>query len=177
MAQSNERRRTLVVNRELQQRIIFAVSLVPTIGLALACVIVAVFCRRLLGEAMRADAQLPSLVPLFLSLLGFVIVSAIVVVLQALRFSHRIAGPAYRLLKSMERLRSGDLAFRVHLRKGDHLVELADELNRVLDYLNEHPPRGATTGSDIVEVEADEPEPELELAGADAAGDTHPARG
>lgn len=148
-----KRRKRVVVNEKQQRRIILAVALVPTIGLTFSAVIVAVFCRRLLGEASLAEADLPSLVPLFLSVLGFVIVSGLVVLHQALRFSHRIAGPTYRINESIKRVRSGDVGFRINLRKGDYLGEIADEMNLLLDWLNENPPEGVTTGSDVVKVD------------------------
>lgn len=149
---NKNRRKVLVVNENMQRRIILAVALLPTIGLTTAAVIVAVFCRRLLGEASQAEADLPSLVPLFLSVLGFVVVCGVVVLHQALRFSHKIAGPVYRITRSMERIREGDVGFRVNLRRGDYLTEIADELNLLLDWLNENPPPGVRTGSDVVEV-------------------------
>ena len=43
--------------------------------------------------------------------------------------SHKIAGPVYRLKRSLEQITAGDLALRVHLRKGDDLQDLADQLN------------------------------------------------
>jgi len=152
MAPSERRRRTLIVNEPLQKRIIVAVSSIPTLGLAVSTLIVAVFCRRLLHEAMEQDIELPSLVPLFLAVLGFTLASGAVVVFQALRFSHRIAGPAYRLIQSMERVRTGDISFRVNLRRGDHLTEVAAEMNNLLDWLNENPPAGVRTGTDVVRV-------------------------
>lgn len=150
--EGRNRRRILVVNEPLQKRIILGISLIPTFGLTACTLIVAVFCRRLLSEASVNDVDLPSLVPLFVSVLGFTLASGAVVVFQALRFSHRIAGPAYRLVRSMERMRSGDLAFRVNLRRGDHLTEVAAEMNRLLDWLNANPPSGARTGTDVVEL-------------------------
>jgi hypothetical protein len=168
MASHERRRRTLIVNEQLQKRIIVAVSLIPTVGLAVSTLIVAVFCRRLLGEAMTQDVELPSLVPLFLAVLGFTLASGAVVVFQALRFSHRIAGPAYRLIKSMQRIRTGDVGFRVTLRRGDHLTEVATELNNLLDWLNENPPAGVKTGSDLIrvgrspEIDADDDEDPVE---------------
>lgn len=152
MASNERRRRTLIVNEPLQKRIIVAVSLIPTVGLALATLIVAVFCRRLLGEALEQDVDLPSLLPLFVSILGFTLAAGAVVVFQAMRFSQRIAGPAYRLIKSMERIRSGDISFRVNLRRGDHLTEVAAEMNNLLDWLNDNPPDGVRTGTDLVRV-------------------------
>src|SRR5262245_31533065 len=96
---SGNRRKKLIVNSGAQRRIVLAVSLCPSIALASATLVVAVFCRKLLGEASRAEVLLPSLLPLFFSMLGFVAVSAIVILVQALRFSHRIAGPSYRVIK------------------------------------------------------------------------------
>lgn len=156
MAETSTRRRLLVVNKELQKRIVLAVILVPTIGLAMSTMVVAVFCRRLLSESLTVDAELPSLVPLLVSVLLFFTICSLVMAVQGLRFSHRIAGPAYRLCKSLEQIRSGDIDFRVSLRRGDYLTEIADELNATLDWLNENPPdtvvhRG---GGDIVEVAA-----------------------
>jgi hypothetical protein len=136
------RRKILIINEPLQKQIVLAISLMPTFGLAACTLIVAVFCRRLLGEASFYEIELPSLVPLFLSILAFTVAAGVVGILQAVRFSHRIAGPAYRLIKSMERMRSGDIAFRIQLRKGDHLTEIADEMNRLLDWLNANPPPG-----------------------------------
>lgn len=152
MPSNERRRRTLIVNEPLQKRIILAVSLIPTLGLAVSTLIVAVFCRRLLGEASAQEVELPSLVPLFLAVLGFTVASGAVVVFQALRFSNRIAGPAYRLVKSMERIRGGDIGFRVNLRRGDHLIDVATEMNNLLDWLNENPPAGVKRGSDLVRV-------------------------
>src|SRR5690606_1252387 len=145
-------RRILLVNEPLQKRVILAVAALPTVGLAACGLLVAAFCRDLLVEATERDVELPTLVPLFLAILGFTLAVAALVVFQALRFSHRIAGPAYRLVKSRERIRSGDICFRVILRRGDHLSEVAAELNNLLDWLNENPPPGVKTGSDLVRV-------------------------
>lgn len=182
MAKTDSRRRILVVNKDLQRRIILAVILLPTIGLALSTMVVAVFCRQLLMEALQFDAELPSLTPLLVSVLAFFVVCSVVMAVQGLRFSHRIAGPAYRIVKSFERIREGDISFRVTLRKGDYLTEVADELNLTLDWLNENPPASVvTTGGDVVDVgsddldgvehEDDDPAPSTELVGSSRSSD------
>ncbi len=158
MDQPRNRRRALIVNKAVQRRIIFAVILVPTIGLAVSTMLVAVFCRQLLTESLRVEAELPSLIPLLVSVLVFFVICSLVMAVQGLRFSHRIAGPAYRLCKSLERIRTGDIGFRVTLRKGDYLTEIAEEFNTTLDWLNENPPAGATTGGDVVRVRKQEGE-------------------
>lgn len=138
------RRKILIVNSAAQKRIVLAITLFPSIALASSTMVVAVFCRRLLGEAARAEVELPSLMPLFVAMLAFVAASGVVILVQALRFSHRVAGPSYRLMKSLERIRGGDIGFRVKLRQGDHLGEVAEELNRLLEWLNANPPAAIT---------------------------------
>ena len=138
-----ERRRKVIVLREAQKRIILAVSLFPALSLAMATMLIAVFCRKLLGEAHRTEVDLPSLVPLFLTVLGFALVSCLIILHQAVRFSHRVAGPAYRLMKAFGELKSGDLDCQIRLRRGDHLTEVADSFNELVDWLKEHPPQGS----------------------------------
>ncbi len=158
VASSHNRRTQLVINEAMQRRILSAITLVPMGGLAICTLIVAVFCRRLLSEALVADAELPSLMPLFVSVLLFFGVCSLVMGVQGLRFSNRIAGPTHRLCRSMERVRTGDIGFRVALRKGDYLTETAAEFNKMLDWLNENPPEGVRTGSDVVVVSAGDEE-------------------
>lgn len=55
----------------------------------------------------------------------------------------------------MQRVRQGDIAHRVHLRRDDELSQLAAEFNTLLDWLNENPPAGVRTGGDVVEMEVD----------------------
>ena len=50
--------------------------------------------------------------------------------------SHRIAGPAHRLQNSLREIGSGNLTYRVRLRKKDELAELAEELNRLTESLD-----------------------------------------
>ncbi len=46
--------------------------------------------------------------------------------------SHRTAGPAYRLSRSLEQVRDGQYDLTVRLRKTDHLGEVADNFNDAL---------------------------------------------
>ena len=159
------RRKRIVVNKEAQRRIVLAVSLLPAIALAMAMMIIAVFCRRLFGEAVRTEAALPSLIPLFLSTLGFALASIFIILNQALRFSHRVVGPGYRLQQAFKLVQAGDLKTRIKLRDGDHLTEVADSYNEFLSWLEKHPPQGLqvesneTTTQSVDTIEAPAPEP------------------
>ncbi len=148
---ARDRRRSIVVSAA-QRRRFLACAALPALGLALATVVVSFYCRGLLTEADAARTDLPSLLPLNLSVLGFIVLSGGVVMHQARRFSHRIAGPTYRISRAMRRVRDGDIGFRIALREDDYLGEIADEFNLLLDWLNEHPPDGASLGGDIVDL-------------------------
>ena len=136
------RRRRLIVHKEGQKKIILAVALLPSLSLAVAAMIIAVFCRKLLGEASRLEAVLPSLLPLFLSILGFMVLSGLIVFHQAVTFSNKVWGPCYRLMVAFNQVKAGDLDCRIKLRDGDHLTEVTDAFNELVDWLDEHPPAG-----------------------------------
>ncbi len=139
------RRKTLVINKPLQGQLILKISLFPTLALAATTILLSIFCQKLTDEALVADVELPSLVPLFITVMGFVLVSVMFLLYNALKISHRIAGPIYRICQSIKRIREGDVAFKIALRTGDHLEEVRDELNLLLDFLNENPGPGLKT--------------------------------
>lgn len=68
---------------------------------------------------------------IFAKLLIMIIIIGIV----SIFLSHRVAGPVYRFEKSAEVLATGDLTYRVFLRKGDELFDLRDALNRMIEQL------------------------------------------
>lgn len=63
---------------------------------------------------------------------AFLWTSGIISVLATLigmRFSHRLAGPIFRLKKEIHRLNNGERIEEINLRDADYFTELADELN------------------------------------------------
>jgi methyl-accepting chemotaxis protein len=50
-------------------------------------------------------------------------------------YSHKVAGPIYRLEQSMELLLNGDMDFIITLRKNDEFKYLADKMNALIDYM------------------------------------------
>lgn len=69
------------------------------------------------------------------SILILGLITAAIAVISVL-FSHRIAGPLYRLEKSLEAIASGDLTVNTRFRGMDQLSALADELNTMVRSLN-----------------------------------------
>ncbi len=138
----NSRRKQIVINKSVQSRIIFNMAWPAATCLALTAVILGVFSAQLSQEAILADVELPSLVPIFITVVCFLVVATGFLLFNALRFSHRIAGPMYRFSKTFEAVREGDLSIRANLRKHDYLGEVADAMNEFLEWLEEHPPQG-----------------------------------
>lgn len=69
-----------------------------------------------------------------------VIISSVIVVafiwIYGIFYSHRIAGPIYRVKKTIDSICNGKLDIKVKLRKKDKFLELSDYLNNLLLYLN-----------------------------------------
>lgn len=61
---------------------------------------------------------------------------------DAMRFTHRVAGPIYRFRQTLQAIAAGEPVRQVKLRNGDHLNEVADDINEMLEALEE---RGVIT--------------------------------
>ena len=145
--QTNRRRR-LIVDRAVQSRIVLQISWPSAVALAVTALLFAVLSMKLADEAMAAQIELPSLVPMLLTLVGFLVVSLGFLVYHALKLSHRIAGPMYRLQKSLDSAKAGDYTVRANLRERDFLVEIADSLNEFLSELDRQKLVGETPVAD-----------------------------
>ena len=72
---------------------------------------------------------------LFLILLhlGFTCLSFFICVF----FSHKIAGPLYKLQKHLRLLRNGENPGKLFFRKGDYFLDLADDVNQTIENLED----------------------------------------
>ena len=70
------RRRQILVNRPLQSRIILNVSWPSAVALTVTALLLGVFCKKLSDEALAAQVELPSLVPIFIIVACFLVVAA-----------------------------------------------------------------------------------------------------
>jgi hypothetical protein len=86
-----------------------------------------VFLEVLLQEPLPTGTWPPTIVVLVLL--------TPLLVLDALRFAHRLVGPLYRFRQTMKALVDGEPVQRIRLRKGDCLEDFRDEFNRLLDTL------------------------------------------
>ncbi len=128
---------------------VIAASLLALIG----------YCSTLLRAAATGGAVETAGAGFWLAVGGFFVASATVVVMQAVRLARRVAGPESSLQRALQRIRTHDIGFRVALRRGDLLTDLARECNELLEWLNENPPPGVRTGSDVVVLDAERTTP------------------
>ncbi|MDO8349493.1 MAG: hypothetical protein Q7T30_04630 [Planctomycetota bacterium] len=131
-------------------RVVWLALGVPLAGLLAVVAALTIYCHGLLEDAAAGRSASIGAVPVFLVAAAFLFASGVIVAIQSLRVASRVAGPEYRLRQALQRIASGDLAFRVALRRGDLMTGLAHDCNDLLDWLEQNPPRGAVTGNDVV---------------------------
>lgn len=85
---------------------------------------------KIFGVHNLTDIMLPLI--LGVQLIGLALVAVI-----ALFFSHKIAGPIYRLEQLSKVIGTGDLSVRVKVRQDDEFQELADEMDHMVASLRE----------------------------------------
>jgi signal transduction histidine kinase len=64
------------------------------------------------------------------------LVFLILVSMMGLIFSHRVAGPIFHISRVLSEIRDGNVDARITLRPKDEFQELADEVNKTLDFLD-----------------------------------------
>ena len=57
--------------------------------------------------------------------------------LTCIFFSHKIAGPLYKLKKHLAEIRANGIKDHVFFRKGDYFLEVADEVNQTFDLIHD----------------------------------------
>ena len=138
------RRRQVYIRGSFQKRFVLQFCAVVLFGCLLFGVILYAYSTRTLTTAFihsrlhimsTADFLLPALS--FTTLIVVVLV-AIAVAIRVLLFSHKIAGPLYRLEKTAQAIGQGDLSFRIRLREGDELQNFAQSMDGALVNLRRH---------------------------------------
>lgn len=86
-------------------------------------------------SAQQQDALKNALKAVNHSLFPKVAVLAVVIFIAGIFISHKIAGPMYRIEKSAEAIRDGDLSVSFRTRKGDEMREASGALEDMVDSL------------------------------------------
>lgn len=136
------RRRRYIIKKALQFRyigIIFVLALLASIVTGYT-----VFATgwTILGEKLANVYPQGRLIYIFrtvnLILIRNLLLISPLIFIMGLLFSHKIAGPVYRIEKTIDEIAKGNLALKIKLRKGDELRDLADIINIMIGNLNEH---------------------------------------
>jgi len=135
------RRRQYIIKKGLQFRYIGLVF-----GLALIASLVTgwtVFATgwHFLGEKLASVYPQGRLIYVLratnLALLRNLLFISPLIFILGLLFSHRIAGPVYRIEKTLGDISKGNLGLKIRLREGDELVDLAYMINNLVEKFNE----------------------------------------
>jgi methyl-accepting chemotaxis protein len=135
--QSNYKRRIFLVKRTFQLK--YASIITALFGLASFIVWWEMYqqIRGLYDRGIIAD---PEIFGLLLQISQIVLLKLAIALLLiwflAILLSHFIAGPLYRLEKSLGILRSGDLTHRLFFRKRDQIQGMASHFNEAMDELH-----------------------------------------
>lgn len=129
------KRHTLIIKKVLQAKFILLVM--ASVFFAICLVGWEVYYT--FGRDIVRDLMDPGLYELFQELnkvlIAKLVIYMAVVAIVAVFISHKLAGPIYRFERSARSVGDGDLTHRVHLRKGDELMDLQDEFNGMVEAL------------------------------------------
>lgn len=98
-------------------------------------------------SAQQQDALKNALKAVNRSLLPKVIILAIAIFLAGIFISHKIAGPMYRIERSAEAIRLGDLSVNFNTRKSDEMKDTSSALEKMVESLHEDFAKMKTAGS------------------------------
>lgn len=134
--QSVWRRRRFFIDKRLQGRLLLtSFAHVGIVAAVFGCVLFLPPIVGMLTHADDSDAALQAAQQLLYLHGRFwpaAVLALLLVSLDSVRVSHRIAGPVFRFRETLRRLRDGEAVGEIRLRESDLLQELADDLNEML---------------------------------------------
>lgn len=116
------KRKTLIVNRKLQYRIVAYMTCIAAMASLITTLTAAIL-------ANHATAVGPIGTTLLMSSVYFAAIAGWAMVLVL--FSNRVFGPIYRLHREIKNWRDGQPVNFIQLRKGDHLTDLIEDFNEL----------------------------------------------
>ena len=122
---SEEHKERATVTRDYRGvRVLGAHAYVPELGWFLIAEMDA-------SEAFAPIARLKAMTALIATLV------ALGAMALSYRFARRVCDPVHQLHRGSQRIAAGELDYRVHVKTGDEIEELAEEFNRMADKLSE----------------------------------------
>lgn len=131
------KRRNYLINKELQGRQVLLYFAMVVVGTALFSLLFGMFTANTMSISYDNYTLQVGTTPrvLFLKFFTaqwlFVLVGGLAVTIIAIFLSHRVAGPLYKLERSVEAMTDGDFASAIFLRRKDEGQALAEKLNQL----------------------------------------------
>jgi methyl-accepting chemotaxis protein len=142
-------RRVFLVKRKMQIKVILLV--LGAVGAAVALIGGDLYMA--IGRDIVRDLMDPGLYGLFKHAALVTVLKMglymLAVAFLALLLSNKMAGPVYRFEASARTVAGGDLTHRVHLRKGDELMDLQEAFNGMLEALHKSASQDAALASRV----------------------------
>ncbi len=138
------RRRNYFIGKDFQGRFILRFFLTILIGAIIFTCILSIFSAHTItvtyeDSYLRLDRTPKALFFQIIRAYGvYIVLLGVVISVVSLFLSHRIAGPLFRLERSVEEITRGNLSFRITLRKKDEVKELAALMNTMIETLSAH---------------------------------------
>lgn len=134
----NQRRKKFLATAFQKKTLIlfFFASVVPAfiVGVCLYYMIFQMIADQMMFPEAIASSVIPVAKKVTVLLLTTLPLSLYIIWLFALGFSHRIAGPLYRIEKELDARISGEKTGPIQIRKNDEMQILVEKINKLLKY-------------------------------------------
>ncbi|BCO10288.1 hypothetical protein GF1_26640 [Desulfolithobacter dissulfuricans] len=132
MTRIKRKKLNLAVKKELQKWLLIRITGIVLLCSLVAALILYFYARsEITSSFFDAHLKIRRVSDLLLPvLLTGSAVSMVAGLLLAMFLPQKIAGPVYRIEKDLEQVQEGELTKEIRLRKGDLLMDLADEVNK-----------------------------------------------
>ena len=129
------KRRKYFIKNSAQPKLIFKTYVMLAVVLVLVGILFYLTANRNLEESyfkahIVLKTTMENLLPILIAVNGIALILAAFLIV---RFTHRIAGPAYRLRKMAPRIAEGDLSRDVKFRQADETQEIAESVNQIIE--------------------------------------------
>jgi methyl-accepting chemotaxis protein len=142
MQQRTWRRRNYFIRKEFQGKFVLSFFLTIFVGAIIFTFIFSIFSAHTItvtyeDAILKVDRTPKALAVEIVRTYGvYILLLGLGISLVSLFLSHRIAGPIYRLERSVEEIAKGNLSLKITLRRKDELKELATSMNAMIGALS-----------------------------------------
>ena len=127
-------RRTIFIKKSLQMRYMVLIVTCVLCGLAIMTLeLIATLNDLFDAYPVLMQPIYDEFIPIVADFFYKIAIYVLLVIIISAIVSHKMAGPVYRFEQTCKAIAKGDFSQRVHLRKGDRLMELQDEFNKMMD--------------------------------------------